>query len=353
MNSKSHFFDWEIILPVFLLIVLGLVIMRGLAPQLLIYQLVFSAIAAVAFIFFSNTDYKIFESLHIPIFIGSLIFLTLPFLLGVSSRGAHRWIQLGGANIQPSEIIKPFILTTFAVIATTAMRPYKKLMLLGISFLLPVGIIFIQPDLGTSLVIGIGWMIILATQVPGKWLISGLLIVLLLSPIGWMLLRGYQKDRIATFINPYNDPLGKGYHVIQSVIAVGSGGFLGRGLGQGTQSQLRFLPENHTDFVFAAMSEDLGFVGGGLVIILISILLHRLYKLHLFITDPVASLFCLAVMGMLAFQTYVNIGMNIGIVPVTGITLPFLSYGGSSLVSLGITLGITHSISTASKRQVI
>ncbi len=353
MNLKSNFFDWEIILPVFLLIILGLVVMRGLVPQLLIYQLVFSIIAGIVFVVFSISDFKIFESLHIPIFIGSIIFLLVPFLLGVSSRGAHRWIQLGAVNIQPSEIIKPFLLTTFAVLAALSIKTSKKLVWLVGAFALPSAIIFLQPDLGTALVLGIGWLIIVASQVPGKWLLTGLVVVLLLSPFGWMFLRDYQKDRIATFINPYHDPLGKGYHVIQSVIAVGSGGVLGRGLGQGTQSQLRFLPERHTDFVFAAMSEDLGFLGGSLVIGLLGVLLHRLYRLHVTTHDPVASVFCLSVMGMLAFQTFVNIGMNVGMVPVTGITLPFLSYGGSSLMSLAITLGMANSISSSGKRQVI
>jgi rod shape determining protein RodA len=353
MNYKSNFFDWEIILPVFLLIILGLVVMRGLVPQLLVYQLAFSILAAVVFVIFSLSDYKIFESLHIPIFIGSIIFLLIPMILGVSSRGAHRWIQLGAVSIQPSEIIKPFLLTSFAVLAALSTKTSKKLVWLGGAFLVPAAIIFLQPDLGTALVLGVGWIIVVASQVPGKLLLTGLFLVLLLSPFGWMFLREYQKDRIATFINPYNDPLGKGYHVIQSVIAVGSGGVLGRGLGQGTQSQLRFLPENHTDFIFAAISEDLGFIGGSLILGLLGVLLHRLYRLHVTTTDPVASVFCLSVMGMLAFQTFVNIGMNVGLVPVTGITLPFLSYGGSSLMSLAITLGMANSISSSGRRQVI
>lgn len=347
MNFKSNFFDWGIILPVVLLIVLSLTVMRSLVPQLVIYQASFSVVAILFFVFFSFLDFKIIEALHVPIFIGSLLFLLLPFILGISSRGAHRWIQVG-VSIQPSEIVKPFLLVTFAVLAVAKMR-YRLWGLMG-AFVLPGLIIFLQPDLGTALVLGIGWVIILATQIPSKWLLVGIVTLVLLSPLGWVVLREYQRDRIITFINPYHDPLGRGYHVIQSVIAVGSGELLGRGLGQGTQSQLRFLPERHTDFVFASMSEDLGFVGGGLVIVLITLVLHRLYRAYQSSTDPAASLFCLAVMGMLAFQTFVNIGMNIGIVPVTGITLPFLSYGGSSLVSLAMTLGMVNSISRVAKQ---
>ena len=154
-----------------------------------------------------------------------------------------------------------------------------------------------------------------------------------------------QKDRLTTFINPYNDPLGRGYQVIQSVITVGSGQFLGRGLGHGTQSQLRFLPERHTDFIFASLSEELGFVGAATVLTLLTIFLWRVYDHSQASSHPIGTLFCLASLNMLAFQIFVNIGMNMGIAPITGITLPFVSYGGSSLLSQCIILGIISSLS--------
>jgi len=171
---------------------------------------------------------------------------------------------------------------------------------------------------------------------------------LIVFPLGQLALRPYQRDRLLTFINPTRDPLGRGYHVIQSLIAVGSGQIFGRGLGHGTQSQLKFLPEYHTDFVFASLTEELGFVGGILVIILFLFLLRRIYSISQTAPSVSASLFCLSSLAMLAFQIFINIGMNMGLAPVTGITLPFLSYGGSSLLSLGVLLGLLNSISAAS-----
>jgi len=158
------------------------------------------------------------------------------------------------------------------------------------------------------------------------------------------IIKPYQRDRILTFVNPYSDPLDRGYQVIQSVITVGSGQFWGRGLGQGTQSQLRFLPERHTDFIFASLSEELGFVGAAFTLILFLIIMWRIYLLSQYATNPVVTLYALGTLTMLSFQIWVNIGMNLGLAPITGITLPFVSYGGSSLVSLGLTLGILTSM---------
>lgn len=164
-------------------------------------------------------------------------------------------------------------------------------------------------------------------------------------------LHDYQKQRLMTFIDPYQDPLGKGYHVIQSIIAVGSGEVVGRGLGHGTQTHLQFLPEHHTDFIFASISEELGFVGSAFCLITYALLFWRIYTISQTVFDAKASLFCLASLAMLAFQTFVNIGMNIGIAPVTGITLPLVSYGGSSLLSVAIILGIVNSISRSAKEN--
>ena len=213
-------------------------------------------------------------------------------------------------------------------------------------FIIPWLIIFMQPDLGTSLVLGIGWIAIFLFRLPLKLVISsGLVFLLFLVPVYKYALRPYQRDRITTFINPFADPLGNGYHVIQSLIAVGSGQIWGKGLGHGTQSQLRFLPEHHTDFIFASLAEELGLVGSVFVLALFSVILWRLYHISQTSSSLSASLFCLASMSMLCFQIFINIGMNLGLAPVTGITLPFISYGGSSLLSLGILLGVASSIS--------
>ena len=335
--------DWWLIIPALLLAILGLVVLRSVAPDLVVYQTVFLSVAIIAFIFFATLDYQILVALHLPIYITSLIFLLTPFIFGSHSRGALRWLQFGQVSLQPSEIIKPFLLLTFALLATSS-YPKKGLWLI-LSFTLPAIIIFFQPDLGTTLVLAIGWVTIFFSQFSLRRIFFlSLTATIILLPLTGIFLKGYQKDRLLTFINPYQDPLGKGYQVIQSVIAVGSGQFFGRGLGHGTQSQLRFLPERHTDFIFASLSEELGFVGAGLVLILFVALLRRIYYLSQATTRPLVTLYCLGVLTLLTFQTFINIGMNIGLAPITGITLPFLSYGGSSLMSLGITLGLITSM---------
>lgn len=340
--------DWWLILPSLLLLTLGVIVLRSVAPELVFNQALFIFVSICFFLIFSITDFQIPSAFSLPLYVGSLIFLVTPYLFGLSSRGAIRWLQIGQFTLQPSEVVKPFLLITFAIL--TATKKSNLTVWLIISFILPWLLIFYQPDLGTSLVVGVGWLVVFLSRLSFKTIfVSGLGLLLLLIPVYRFALKTYQKDRLLTFVDPYMDPLDKGYHVIQSMIAVGSGEILGRGLGHGTQSQLRFLPERHTDFVFASLSEELGFVGGLFVIGLFLIIMWRIYDVSQSTNSPAAALFCLAVMVMLAFQTFINIGMNMGLAPITGITLPFLSYGGSSLLSLGITLGLVNSISGANR----
>ena len=335
--------DWSLLIPLILLVSLGLLMLRSVAPSQLMYQAIFALISAVVFAIFAYTDYRLFFSFHVPIYIAAILAMLLPYVFGAASRGAHRWLQFGQVFLQPSEGVKPFLLITFAILAASSIK-YKQLWLVT-AFALPALIIFLQPDLGTMLVLAIGWLTIFLPQIPRRLLLVGAIVVTLVSPVVWLSLRDYQRDRLITFVDPYSDPLGKGYQVIQSTIAVGSGQFWGRGLGQGTQSQLRFLPEQHTDFMFAALAEELGFVGACLVIGLFIWIFIRIYVISQHAPDLAANFFCLGVLAMLAFQVFVNVGMNIGVAPVTGITLPFVSYGGSSLVSLAVTLGLVAGIS--------
>ena len=342
--------DWWLVVPTLLLLFIGLVVLRSVAPSLVLYQGLFLIIAVIVFLIFSATDFQIPFTLFLPSYLFSIIFLILPSLFGLYTRGTLRWIQIGQFSLQPSEIIKPFLLITFSVLAASEFR--HKSLLLFASFIVPVLIIFLQPDLGTALIISVGWITVLFSRLRLKHIFIGLLALgIFVYPATHFFLKSYQKDRLLTYVDPYRDPLGQGYHVIQSLIAVGSGQFFGRGLGHGTQSQLRFLPEHHTDFIFASLSEELGFVGSTIVITLFAVLLWRIYRISHQTTHPAGSLFCLSVLAMLAFQIFVNIGMNMGIAPITGITLPFLSYGGSSLLSLSITLGLINSISGANRRN--
>lgn len=339
----SHF-DWKLIIPTVLLSVLGLLIIRSAAPTLVNNQLFFTFVSVVIFIIISRIDFRVFTSLYIPIYFFSLIFLLTPLIFGVHSRGAQRWLQFGQYTLQPSEIIKPLLLMVFSVIITTPFK--KRTIFLLVSAAIPMTIILLQPDLGTTLVLFTGWMALFLSKMKMKNFIPIIIgFILMLVPLYKFGLRSYQRQRIDSFINPYTDPMGQGYHVIQSIIAVGSGQLLGRGLGQGTQSQLQFLPEHHTDFIFASLSEELGFIGAILVLLLFLFLLFRIYQISQQTSSAPAASFCLAVIALLGFQIFVNVGMNLGIAPITGITLPFISYGGSSMLSLGITLGLIHSIS--------
>jgi rod shape determining protein RodA len=337
-------FDSLITIPSTLLIVLGLTILRSIVPDLFTSQLIFAIFAVLIFIFASSIDSEVFFSLgSLGYFFFLILTMSLP-VLGFLSRGATRWIQLGSFTLQPSELLKPFLLLALAHVATFhSTRQNLLLMLLGV---IPILIVFIQPDLGTSLVLFVGWCGFVLTRFRLKSLISLFLIFMISAfPIYQFILKDYQRQRITTFINPYTDPLGRGYHIIQSMIAVGSGQLFGRGLGHGTQTQLRFLPEHHTDFIFSSISEELGFVGSSITILLYFVLLFRIYRISQETTDTKSALFCLSALGMLGFQIFVNIGMNIGLSPITGITLPMLSYGGSSLLSTSIILAVINSIS--------
>lgn len=335
--------DFWIIVPIIFLSVLSLIILGSTTPDQAKSQLIALIISSIAFYYVARSNIDTFFSLQQLLYIGSIVFLILPFMVGLVSRGATRWIQIGSSSIQPSEIIKPFLLLTFVSIANSNSK-YRNLLLIA-SFALPAALIFAQPDLGTALVIGVGWLTIFISRMRIRTLvICGLMLLVALLPIYRFVLHEYQRDRIVTFIDPYKDPLGKGYHVIQSIIAVGSGQLSGRGLGHGSQSDLRFLPESHTDFIFANLSESFGFVGAITVLGLYVILLTRIYRLSQSTNSRRCSQWLLSVMAMLAFQIWVNIGMNIGLAPVTGITLPFLSYGGSSLLSLAIIFALVNSI---------
>jgi len=346
MSFKSNYFDWWLILPPLLLLTISITVLRSITPTLVPFQIGFVVAGIIAFWIFSHFDYRVLISLSTLLFIGSVLFLLTPVFFGSQSRGATRWLQFSQISIQPSELVKPFLLIVFAAISVLNIHQSKKIALLLLAFVIPGAIIFFQPDLGSFLVLGIGWLTIFISQFSLKKIVFfGIIFLGIIMPTSWFFLKGYQKDRLTTFISPYTDPLGRGYQVIQSVITVASGQFWGRGLGHGTQSQLRFLPERHTDFIFASLSEELGFVGGATVLTLLTIFLWRIYNHSQTSSHQIGTLFCLASLNMLAFQIFVNIGMNMGIAPITGITLPFVSYGGSSLLSQCIILGIITSLS--------
>lgn len=343
-------FDLLIPLTIFIIGVLGLALMWSLTPNLFFQQASFFILGFGFLFIFSQIDFRVYQNFRWFIYIGVIFFLLITFILGEMTRGSIRWIQLGPFTMQPSEIVKPFLLAFFAFWFAERQVKFKGLILGGFLFLLPVLLVFRQPDLGSTLVLIASFLgMLLTLELPLFIILSGLGFLALGLPAAWVFLAEYQKQRIFTFLNPNSDPLGSGYSIIQSVISVGSGEFFGRGLGRGTQSHLDFLPERHTDFIFASFTEELGFAGAILILILYLFLLWRILQIAKRTKSGYAQIFIFGVFAMLLFQIFVNIGMNLGVVPVTGITLPFMSYGGSSILTTMIILGMVESIARSQK----
>ncbi len=336
--------DWLLTLPIIFLLVVSLTILSSIAPQLVRDQFMFAIMGVAVYLLISMIDLELFFSFHWLTYFSTVFLSLLTIIFGFISRGAQRWLDIGPFTVQPSEAIKPFLLLTFSSVAVSSLK--NKQLLLLVLGIVPMLTVYFQPDLGTTLVIFIGWASVVISRMSLKFsLLIGILALIISFPIVHFGLHDYQKQRLQTFINPYQDPLGKGYHIIQSTIAVGSGELIGRGLGHGTQTQLKFLPEHHTDFIFASISEELGFVGSFSCLVIYAVLFWRIYTISQTVSDARASVFCLAALAMLAFQTFINIGMNIGLAPITGITLPLLSYGGSSLLSVITILSLVNAIS--------
>ncbi len=353
MRRRSLFhIDYGLLVPVFILIVLSLTILFSLNISLFKSQLFFLIVSFLAFLFFSQSDYNVIKFYSFPIYSASLVLLLSVLIIGIETRGSFRWVEFFGIRIQFSEILKPFFIISFSSYLENHTFSFRSASIL-IGFLLPIIIlVLIQPDLGNATVLMLSSLLaLLIFGFPLWWYGIGCVGVMLAMPILWRFLRDYQKERLFTFINPTKDPLGGSYNVIQSIIAVGSGMFFGRGIGEATQSGLRFLPERHTDFIFATLSEALGFVGVLLVLLCFGFLLYRIYILFQEARDTFSKIFTICAFSLLLTQFFINIGMNIGILPVTGITLPFVSYGGSSLLSNFVLLGFLTSISKVSRRR--
>lgn len=351
MNFAA-FGELGLTLPILGLIGVSLSILGSTTPILFSQQLTFFIIGIVLYMIFSSLDYRIWRRLRTLTYILSALFLLTSFL-GTRVRGASRWIDIAGINLQPSELIKPFIIIYLSSFLASKKGKYILIKLKSLFVFLPILIlIFKQPDLGNVLVYLFSYIsIIVADGLPLLILVAACLIFGILMPAFWFLLRDYQKLRLLSFINPYADPVGAGYNSIQAMIALGSGQLFGLGLGRGTQSHLLFLPEYHTDFVFASLGEEFGFFGGMMVIIFYFILLSKILKAASSTQDHFAKLLTIGIFAQLFIQVFINIGMNLGILPITGITLPLLSYGGSSIISTFIDLGLVASILRASRSK--
>ena len=283
----------------------------------------------------------------VPLYVVGVILLVLVFLIGIKVNGARRWLSLGFMRIQPSEILKiamPLMLAWYFQ-KHEAMLKLRHYVIAGLLLIVPFGLIAKQPDLGTAILVGAaGFYVIFFAGLPWKVIIGMLIAGASAAPFVWTMLHDYQRKRILTLIDPATDPLGSGYHIIQSTIAIGSGGAFGKGWLEGTQTHLEFIPERHTDFIFAVFSEERGLLGCTILVVLYLLLIAR----GLMITANASTLFARVLGGSitLSFFTYafVNMGMVSGILPVVGVPLPFMSYGGTALVTLFLGLGILMSI---------
>ncbi|MDD5432212.1 MAG: rod shape-determining protein RodA [Candidatus Omnitrophica bacterium] len=308
------------------------------------------------FFFMSNLDYRRIWDWTYFLYGSSVFLLFLVGLLGAVRLGAQRWIKIGGFNFQPSEFVKLAVVIFLAKYFSRksandiSLRPQKFGIVRGLILpfcfiIIPVGLIMEQPDLGSAMLVFILFItLIYLAGVRWRHILVFILAVVLPLPFFWHMLRDYQKERLMVFLNPNIDPLGAGYTVIQSKIAVGSGGFFGKGWLSGTQSQLHFLPESHTDFIFATFAEQCGFVGCVFLLALYYLIIRQGFIIAQRTSDPFGRLLAYGISLMLSVQIFVNISMNIGLAPVVGVPLPLMSYGGSSVFVTLISLGILVSI---------
>lgn len=343
--------DWVLIILPVILMVTGIAIIYSLSYydniKLFYNQIFYVVVGIIAMISFSILDYRHLKSWSFWIYVAGIFFLILVLILGKTSFGSTRWINLGFYDFQPSELFK-VILTIYlsAFLSSKIQRlNFKDIFRIFIIVAIPTVLILLQPDLGTSVILVlIALSIFFSCKLNWKQILVFVLTVAIVLPVGWYTIHDYQRQRLLTFLNPTADPYGTGYNVTQSIITVGSGGVTGRGFGQGPQSQLNFLPVAHTDFVFAGFAEATGFVGGIIMVLIFLILIYRILYIAKKARDNFGSLLAMGIATMLFLQIVVNIGMNIGLMPVTGVPLPFVSYGGSSLLIVMISMGILQSI---------
>ncbi|MDF3054572.1 MAG: rodA [Gammaproteobacteria bacterium] len=344
--------DLPLLYGILMLLGAGLFILYSADNQslaLLFRQCIWMSIALTIMFIFAQISPKRYRQMTPWIFILGILLLAAVLVVGHTGKGAQRWLNLGLFKFQPSEIMKLAAPMALAWYFDKRRLPptFPMLMVCAIILVAPVALIIKQPDLGTALVIVFaGVCVILLAGIKWRYVIGLAVIAAASAPVLWHFLHDYQQQRVLTFLNPGLDPLGDGYHIIQSKIAIGSGGVFGKGYLEGTQSHLRFLPEHATDFIFAVVGEELGLIGG---VILIAMLMYVVLR-GLYISTQAPDTFSRLLAGSLSLtfflSFFVNIGMVTGILPVVGVPLPLISYGGSSMLTMMAGFGIVMSIQT-------
>ncbi len=352
------YFDWGLLGLTFFLAFLGLITLYSAvtsstaAPQKVLYlkQLIWYCIGMTAMVFSLFINYKSLDRWTPFIYAICMFLLIYVLLFGKYVAGARRWIILGPVSIQPSELAKVAVIITLA-------RYYSRLANIGgltlrelftpfILTVIPFILIVKQPDLGTGMmVLLIAGSITVFVKIERRSMLCLITSFTITVPLVWFFLKGYQKRRILTFLNPERDPLGAGYHIIQSKIAIGSGLISGKGFLKGTQNALAFLPEQHTDFIFSVLAEEWGFIGALLLLCLFLVFIIWGLNIAYRCREPFGTIIAVGVTAMIFWQAFINIGMTMGLMPIVGVTLPFISYGGSSVITTMISVGLLLNIS--------
>lgn len=361
ISFKKYFaglksFDWVLFGAVFLLVCFGLAAIYSISissdqPDFGNFnkQIVFFLIGLGLLFVLSFFNYHYWHDFSLIFYLGTAGLLILVLFFGSTVRGTSGWFNFFGFNFQPVELAKValiVVLSWFLSRQASAIKEFKTFYLSAALAGLFFFLVILQPDFGSAVILFLIWFfLVLMAGVNKKYLLIAGLIILVLGALAWFFFfQDYQRDRILTFLNPQADPYNRGYQVRQAITAVGAGGILGRGLGFGSQSQLKFIPASQTDFIFAVVAEELGFLGVGLVLFFFFLLFYRLIRAAKLMRDNFSIFFILAVSALLFSHLAINVGMNVGLVPVTGISLPFLSSGGSFLVASLILVGIVENM---------
>lgn len=354
-------YDWPLLIATLVLVGISLIVLQSINykdPALVQEfdpnkQILFAGIGFGLMAVMARIDFRVWYR-YAQVWYGiGLIALLLVFVIGSSALGATRWIDLGPLQFQPSEFIKLGLIFTLARLFSLRheeMRNWRYLLLSLAYVAMPAVLIALQPDLGSAIVTASIWAVMILLSNAKRTHIAAIVAIGLVAlPVLLSQLQPYQLQRIESFANPQADPQGAGYNVLQSTIAVGSGGLFGKGLSSGSQSQLNFLPAQQTDFIFAVLAEKLGFIGALLVLMLFAVIVARAILITWRAQDRFGMLLAAGITAMLTFHITINVGMNLGLLPVTGIPLPLLSYGGTNLIVSLAAIGLLQSIATHKK----
>ncbi|WP_243109366.1 rod shape-determining protein RodA [Anaerophilus nitritogenes] len=347
--------DWGLVFIIIVLCTWGVIMVasatRDLDSARYVKTQISSVVVGIVAVFIIlSFDYKLFEKIYIHIYVISNVLLIIVLLFGQGKEqwGADRWIRIGGFGFQPSDFVKIAMIICLAKVVDDHKKYIDYIPTLGkiLAFIgFPMLLILIQPDLGTTLAFGVfTFGILFIAGLKYKYILNSIMIGIFSLPFLWMGLKDYQKSRIMVFLNPEEDPTGSGYHILQSKIAIGSGEFWGSGIFKGIQHIHGFLPEKHTDFIFSMLTEELGFLGSGILILLYLFLIYRCINIARNARDDFGKYLVMGITFMISFHIIANIAMTMGLMPITGKPLPFMSYGGTFMLSNMIAVGIVLNV---------